>query len=85
MAVVPQKNRRVRIILDLSFPVYPGQAQKGVDPIQSSVNETTERLAPDVAVQEIYNVFRRILHFIDLAGTEDVVMLAKIDLSDECW
>jgi hypothetical protein len=28
LAVVPQKNRRGRIILDLSFPVYPVRASK---------------------------------------------------------
>jgi hypothetical protein len=83
MAVVPQKHRRGRIILDLSFPVYP-VGSKGCnkpEPIQVSVNETTKRLAPEAPVKEIGNVFRRLLHF-DL---DEIVMLSKIDLSDGFW
>lgn len=58
MAVVPQKDRRGRIILDLSFPVYKGLSKRGGNepPIQTSVNETTQRLAPDGPVREIGNV-----------------------------
>ena len=69
MEVVPQKNIQGWIILDLSFPVYPRQAKYGADPTQSSVNETTEHLAPDAPVKEIGNVFYRLLHFINLVGT----------------
>ena len=69
MEVVPQKNRRGCIILDLSLLVYPGRTKKGSDPIQVSVNDTMERLVPDARVKEIVNVLCRILHFIDSVGT----------------
>ena len=69
----------------MSLPVYTGQAKKGAEPIQASVNETTECLAPDTAVKEIGNVFRRLLPFIDSVGTEEITMLAKIYLSDGLW
>ena len=85
MAVVPCKNRQRRIILYSSFPFYSGRSKKGADPIQESVNETTERLAPDAPVKKNVNVFRRLLHFINLVGTEDIFILAKINLLDGLW
>ena len=81
MTVVPEKNRQGQIILDLSFLVYPGQAKKGADPTQASVNEMTDFLAPDLTVKEIDNVFSCLLQFIELVGTEDIIRLAKIYIS----
>jgi hypothetical protein len=75
IAVVPQRDRRGRIILDLSFPVYP-QDRKDKKPLQAGVNETTA---------EIGQVFRRLLSLINEAEAGEVVMLAKIDLSDGFW
>jgi hypothetical protein len=89
IAVIPQKDRRGRIILDLSFPVYPekstGARGKRMEPIQASVNDTTTKLAPSGPVEEIGNVFRRLLSLIDSAEADEVVMLSKIDLSDGFW
>ena len=87
IAVVPQKNRRGRLILDLSFPVYPQRtkANPRPDPIQAGVNETTVKLAPQEPVREIGNVLRRVLTLLDSAALDEVVMLAKIDLSDGFW
>jgi hypothetical protein len=89
IAVVPQKDRRGRIILDLSFPVYPekstGAKGRRMDPIQTSVNETTTKLAPSGPVEEIGNVFRRLMSLLDSAENDEVVMLSKIDLSDGFW
>jgi hypothetical protein len=84
IAVVPQQNRRGRIILDLSFPVYP-QDKKNREPLQAGVNETTAKLAPEGPVREIGQVFRRLLTLINEAEAGEVVMLAKIDLSDGFW
>jgi hypothetical protein len=36
-------------------------------------------------VEEIGNVFRRLLSLIDSAAADEVVMLSKIDLSDGFW
>ena len=78
MVVIPQKNRRGKIIIDLSFPVYLSKVKRGSKPIQSRVNETTECLAPDAPVKEIDNVFRRVLKFIDSLAKGEVVMFEKI-------
>jgi hypothetical protein len=87
MAVIPQKDRWVQIILDLSFPVYPVRSKGHIKPesIQASVNETTEHLAPEAPVKEIGNVFRGLLHFIDSVDPDEIMMLSKIDLSDGFW
>jgi hypothetical protein len=71
LAVVPQANRRGRMILDLSFPVLrqtqkkPGQKRKrereARDILQASVNDTTIRLAPEAPVKELGNVLKRLL------------------------
>lgn len=57
VAVVPQPNRRGRIILDLSFPVRrQGKSSRRHyrmgEIIQESVNDTTVRLAPPEAVKQ---------------------------------
>ncbi len=79
--VVPQRDQRGRIILDLSFPVYP-QAKKNLDPLQTGVNVTTAKLAPTEPMGKIGQVFCRILNLINKAESGKVVMLAKIDLSN---
>ena len=62
VAVVPQKGRRGRIILDLSFPVY--QEINGVVTVtQESVNSTTVLKAPSIPVKEIGKVFPHMLQY----------------------
>jgi hypothetical protein len=87
LTVVPQKDRHGRLILDLSFPVYPErtQANPRPEPVQQGVDATTERLAPDKPVKEIGNAFRRILNLLFEAESDEIVMLSKIDLSDGFW
>ncbi len=64
--------------------MYPHD-KRNRQPIQAGVNETTAKLAPQEPVQEIGQVFRRLLDLIDGAEAGEVVMLAKIDLSDGFW
>ena len=45
----------------------------------------TEYMALDAPVKEIGNSFRRILYFTVLVAEGEVLMLAKIDLSDGLW
>jgi hypothetical protein len=88
LAVVPQKDRRGRLILDLSFPVYleRTRANSQPQPLQPGVNNTTiTRIAPDALVREIGNVFRRVLSLLNGLEADEVVMLSKIDLSDRFW
>ena len=80
MTVVPHKNLWCRIILDLSLLVYPVQDKKRSDPIQARDNETMEHLVPGATFKDIGNVFCRLLHFINLFGTDNIVMLPKVDL-----
>lgn len=87
VAVVPQINRRGRIILDLSFPVYPRSAsrKRPRPPIVPSVNETTVPLAPTPPVKELGNVLWRIFHLMSEAGPNEDVHFQKVDLSDGFW
>jgi hypothetical protein len=58
LAMVPQRDRRGRLILDLSFAVQRGQQQRGRKRsredkviLQASVNDTAVRLAPKAPVK----------------------------------
>jgi hypothetical protein len=83
VAVVPQRNRRGRIILDLSFPVYPEGRGKQA-PLQASVNESTKKQAPRGPVEELGNVVWRIMDLMDQCSNDDL-HFQKIDLSDGFW
>jgi hypothetical protein len=67
LAVVPQANRRGRMILDLAFPVLrqgkgKGKKRKRVQEVlQESVNDSTVRMAPEAPVKELGNVLKRLL------------------------
>jgi hypothetical protein len=69
LAVVPQQNRRGRMILDLAFPVLrqpkEGKGRKRRrtpnDVLKESVNDSTVRMAPEGPVKELGNVLKRLL------------------------
>jgi hypothetical protein len=70
LAVVRQRDQIGRMILDLSFAVRRGKSGQGrkrshLDDfvLQPSVNDTTERLAPEAPVKELGNVLPRLLNF----------------------
>jgi hypothetical protein len=84
VAVAPQADRRGRIILDLSFPVY--QESDGVVSItQASVNETTTINAPRTAVKEIGKVLHRLLYFMKVTAAGLWIYFSKLDISDGFW
>jgi hypothetical protein len=88
IAVVPPKDRRCRLILDLSFPVYPQQTKvkPRPNPIQAGVNdETMVKLAPQEPVRKIGIILQQVLTLQCSAALDEVVMLAKIGLSDGLW
>jgi hypothetical protein len=97
LAVVPQRDRRGRMILDLSFAVRRGQGQRGREQrgrkrsyeneviLQPSVNDTTVRLAPDGPVKELGNVLPRILDFMASVPAEEHIHFSKMDLADGYW
>jgi len=93
LAVVPQRNRRGRMILDLSFAVRRqrrgqerGRKRTHEDDIlQESVNDTTVRQAPDIPVKELGNVLPRLLDFMATVPKEEHIHFSKLDLADGYW
>jgi hypothetical protein len=93
IAVVPQRNQRVRMILDLSFPVRRGRkqnrrrkrSQNDDEIIQASVNDTTVRLAPEAPVKELGNVLPRIFDFMADVPADEHIHFSKMDLADGYW
>jgi hypothetical protein len=88
LAVVPQTNRRGRLILDLSFAVHRA-SQKGSrklgETVQASVNDTTVPLAPDGPVNELGKVLHRVFDFMRDVPDTETINFSKIDLSDGFW
>jgi hypothetical protein len=89
-AVIPQANRRGRLLLDLSFKVRrPPQKnqprRKMGDVLAESVNDLTTQESPSAPVKEIGRVLRRLFQFIAETPESDEILLAKVDLSDGFW
>ena len=87
VAVVPQANRRGRIILNLSFPIRskttnPRRAGKIVQP---SVNESTIQTAPSTPVKLIGVVLFEMFEYMAAAPPNVDILLSKVDLSDGFW
>jgi hypothetical protein len=92
LAVVPQRDRRGRMILDLSFAVRRGCGQRGRKRsregeaiLQASVNDTTVRIAPEGPVKELGNVLPRILDFMATVPSSEHIHFSKMDLADGYW
>jgi hypothetical protein len=90
IAVVPQRNRRGRMILDLSFAVRRSRTRgrkrtRDDDILQESVNDSTIRLAPDEPVKELGNVLPRLLDFMMTVPAEEHIHFQKVDLADGYW
>ena len=96
LAVIPQVGRRGRLLLDLSFVVHSPQgdgkrarracAYASAVPLAPSVNDTTTKQSPEYTVQELGRVLSsRLLHFMAAVPWEEMIMFAKIDLSDGFW
>jgi hypothetical protein len=86
VAVIPQRNRRGRIILDLSFPVQrqpSARARRRMgELLQEAVNDTTECNAPPEGVKAIGQVMPRLFQFMADTPADKVVDFSKIDLSN---
>ena len=89
LAVIPQRNRRGRMILDLSFPVTKpvtkGKKRSQQEVLQESVNNTTVRLAPEGPVKELGNVLPRIFAFMAEVPQQEEIHFSKLDLADGYW
>ena len=78
--MIPHKSRKYRAILDLSFKLMlNGYALP-------SVNEATERCAPEEALDQIGQVLPRIIAAMAEAPLEDGdIVLMKTDIKDGFW
>ena len=99
VAVVPQPNRRGRIILDLSFPVkrqtrralsqdlrrLSKKQRRRVNNLAPAVNNATNTTAPLAPVKLIGKALNELFEFIAVQQPGDDVLLSKIDLSDGFW
>jgi hypothetical protein len=85
LAVIPQTDRRGRLILDLSFGVRWSSGPNKGKIFQPSVNLTTTKLSPAEPIQELGKVLPRIIDFMATAPQGQTVMFSKIDLSDGFW
>ena len=83
-AVVPQRDRRGRIILDLSYPVTYVIDGKSII-VQESVNVTTKIKAPQQPVKEIGKVFPRLCQYLKSVPRGAHVLFSKADISDGFW
>jgi hypothetical protein len=89
LAVVPQRNRRGRLILNLSAAVElperkPGNRHKGKR-IQPSVNETTQPAADQEALKRLGTAILDALLLQFESPCQWEVLWSKIDLSDGFW
>jgi hypothetical protein len=90
VAVVPQTNRRGRIILNLSasvaLPSYRPQGQRRrIEPVHPSVNETTAPAADQSAAEALGTARNAILRFMFEVDPTWEIDWQKVDLSDGFW
>ena len=80
VAVIPHKSRTYQSILDLSFTLRLDDG--GTVP---SVNDTTQKLAPQGAIGQLRHSLKRIIHTFAEAADEAVILIAKWDIQDGFW
>src|SRR5210317_324979 len=80
LALVPHKSRKFRAILDLSFRL---RLESGA--VAPSVNETSEKVAPQAACEQLGHVLNRIIHAFAEADEDAKVFMAKFDVKDGFW
>jgi len=80
VAAIPHKSRAYRSILDLSFAL---RLEDGG--IIESVNDTTDKLAPRGAIDQLGHSLKRIIHAFTEAENNMVILMAKWDIQDGFW
>ena len=80
VAAIPHKSRAYRSILDLSFAL---RLEDGG--IIESVNDTTDKLAPRGAIDQLGHSLKRIIHAFAEAEDDAVILMAKWDIQDGFW
>ena len=85
VAVVPQTNRRDRIILNLSAQVTFQKTRKRKASHHPSVNETTKPAEDQEAVQKLGSATLALMMFMFETRSDWEIQWQKIDLSDGFW
>ena len=85
VAVVPQENRRDRIILNLSADVEMPGSRRGIKRKHPSVNESTRPAEDQAPVQKLGHAVPELLRFMHDVDCSWEIMWQKIDLSDGFW
>ena len=80
VAAIPHKSRAYRSILDLSFSL---RLEDGG--VVKSVNDTTTKLAPRGAIDQLGHSLKRIIHAFAEADDDAVILMAKWDIQDGFW
>ena len=80
LVMIPHESRKYRAILDLSFQmIVSGQTLP-------SVNEATEHLVPEEAMNQIGSVLPRMIEALAAAPLEGGnIMFSKLDIKDGFW
>ncbi len=86
VAVVPQENRRDRIILNLSAEVkVPGMTRRQRGYVHPSVNETSQPAEDQRAVNLLGRALLSLIRFAFEVNCDWEIAWQKIDLSDGFW
>jgi len=80
VAAIPHKSRAYRSILDLSFSL---RLEDGG--VIESVNNTTQKLAPRGAIDQLGHSLKRIIHAFAETDDDGVILMAKWDIQDGFW
>jgi hypothetical protein len=80
IAAIPHKSKAFRSILDLSFRL---RLRSGG--ILASVNDSTVKLAPQGALDQLGHALSRIIHAFAEAEEDDKIFMAKWDIKDGFW
>ena len=80
VAAIPHKSKAYRTILDLSFKL---RLKNGG--VISSVNDTTEKMAPQGSIDQIGESLSRIIYAFAEADDDAKIFMAKWDIKDGFW
>jgi hypothetical protein len=80
VAEMPHKSRAYRSILDLSFNL-----QLEIGGVIQSANDTTQKLAPRGAIDQLGHSLKCIIHAFAEVEEDAVVLMAKWDVQDSFW
>ena len=80
IAAIPHKSKAFRSILDLSFPIGLSDGTT-----RAPVNETTEKTAPQAAIDQLGHSLQRIIHAFAHAPDDAKIFMAKWDIKDGFW